>query len=90
MKSYSFKNYNSNYSDRELEILHLIVYEYSTREIADKLHIGFETVKTHRSSLMSKLNTKNVAGIVREGIRRGLVDVEQKILHINQQDRLIA
>lgn len=58
---------------RELEIIELIAYEFSTKEIAQKLFIGFETVKTHRKNIQIKLDVKNVAGIVREAFRRELL-----------------
>jgi len=32
---------------------------------------------------MTKLNAKNVAGIVREAITGGLVEIEQNFFHIN-------
>lgn len=53
-------------ANREREIINLIVYGFSTKEIAQKLFIGTETVKTHRSRIMSKLQVKKGAGIVRE------------------------
>jgi len=41
---------------REKEILNLIAKEYTGKEIANALYISTETVKTHRSNLMTKLN----------------------------------
>ena len=43
---------------RELEILHLIAGGMSTREIAEKLFVSENTVKTHSSRLLDKLNAK--------------------------------
>ena len=83
MKAHTLTPCYTDYTPREQEILHLIVYEYSTREIAEELHISFETVKTYRHNLMTKLNAKNVAGIVREAITGGLVEIEQNFFHIN-------
>jgi len=59
---------------REKEILILIVDEYTTHEIADKLFISLSTVETHRANLLSKLSVKNTAGLVRIAIEKGLVD----------------
>lgn len=56
---------------REQEILELIAYEYSTKEIAAKLFIGFQTVISHRKSLLKKLNVKNTAGLVRKAYEYG-------------------
>lgn len=57
---------------RELEILHLIVDEFTAPEIADRLHISLETVSSHRKNIREKLQVRNTAGIVREALRRGL------------------
>lgn len=57
---------------REIEILQLISSELSTLEIADKLFISIPTVETHRRNLMSKLQVKNLAGLVKYAIKHGL------------------
>lgn len=43
---------------RELEILHLIAGGLSNREIAEKLFVSENTVKTHSSRVFEKLNAK--------------------------------
>ncbi len=57
---------------REIEILRLIVEEYTTREIAEKLYIEFCTVETHRKNLIQKLGVKNTAGLVRVAVEQQL------------------
>lgn len=52
-------------SRREKEVLDLIVKEHTTQEIANKLFISLKTVESHRSNLLSKLNARNTAGLVR-------------------------
>ncbi len=52
-------------SRREREIIVLIARELSNDEIGAALHISTETVKTHRKSLMAKLNVRSVAGLVK-------------------------
>jgi DNA-binding NarL/FixJ family response regulator len=61
-------------SKRELEVLALIVKEYTTPEIAEKLFISLKTVESHRSSLVSKLNVRNSAGLVRAALELKLVE----------------
>lgn len=53
---------------REKEILKLIVEGYTSSEIAKILFISTRTVETHRSNLMSKLDIKNTAALVRFAI----------------------
>lgn len=61
---------------REKEILQLLVEEYSTAEIGDKLCIGEAGVETHRRNLRRKLGVKNTAGLVREALLNELVDLD--------------
>ena len=61
-------------SRREKEVLELIVREYTTQEIADKLFISLKTVESHRSSLISKLNVRNTAGLVRATLELRLLE----------------
>lgn len=61
-------------SSREKEILILIAHEYNTAEIAEKTFISLNTVNTHRRNLLSKLNAKNTAGLVKYAVENGLVD----------------
>ncbi|MEH1166829.1 response regulator transcription factor [Micromonospora sp. CPCC 205539] len=44
---------------REQDVLHLVAEGLSNTEIADRLHIGVTTVKTHITSLMAKTNSPN-------------------------------
>ncbi len=61
-------------SNREKEILTLIAQEFTTIEIADQTFISLNTVNTHRRNLLSKLNAKNTAGLVKYAIENGYVD----------------
>ena len=42
-------------------VINLIAYEFSSKEIANKLCVSPETIRTHRKNIMSKLSVKNVA-----------------------------
>lgn len=61
-------------SYREKQILSLIVKEYTNPEIAEQLFISLKTVETHRSNLISKLNVRNTAGLVRATIEYNLLE----------------
>ncbi len=66
--------YTPKLSRREKEVLELIMKEMTTQEIANTLFISVNTVETHRSGLMSKLGAKNIAGLVKITIEKGLLD----------------
>jgi two-component system response regulator NreC len=56
-------------SDREKEVLTLIVKGDSNHVIGDKLFISNRTVDTHRSNIMKKLEVNNVASLVRVALK---------------------
>ena len=58
---------------RELEILELIAQGMSNREIADKLFVSENTVKTHSSRLFEKLGAKRRTQAVQIGKEMGLI-----------------
>lgn len=58
---------------RELEILELIAAGMSNREIAGKLFVSENTVKTHSSRLFDKLNAKRRTQAVQIGKEAGLI-----------------
>ena len=58
---------------REKEILHLIIQEFTTEEMATKLFLSTKTVESHRSNLIQKLGVKNTAGLVRVAFEKGLL-----------------
>lgn len=61
-------------SRREKEILRLIIEEYTTAEIAEKLFISFGTVETHRRNMLSKLGARNTAGLVAAAYQYNILD----------------
>ncbi len=63
---------------REREILQLIAEGNTSAEISDKLFISPRTVDTHRANLMSKLDIRNTAGLVRYAIDKNIVASSSK------------
>ncbi len=66
----------SDLTPRERQVLKLVAEGKSSPEIAKELGLSVKTIEGHRGRLMSKLETKNVAGMVRHAIRLGLVSAE--------------
>ena len=60
-------------TQRELQILKLIVEEFSNHEIADNLFISVRTVETHRKNLMQKLNIDSTIGLIKYAVKKGLI-----------------
>lgn len=64
-------------SDREIEVMSLIVQGYINKEIADKLNIGLSTVITHRKNIMDKLGIKSVSALTIYAVMHGYVDINK-------------
>lgn len=62
-------------STREQEVLQLIAHEKTTAEIAMDLFLSSHTVLTHRKNLLSKLDVKNTAGLIRKSFELGFLSV---------------
>jgi DNA-binding NarL/FixJ family response regulator len=66
---------NSGLTDRELEILKLIVDGKSNKEIASELSLSVNTVAVHRSNIMEALGIHKTAELVVYAIKNGLVNL---------------
>lgn len=60
-------------SFRERDILRLLSLGYSSEEIAQKLNISSNTVKTHRKNILDKTSARNTIELVSMCIRQGLI-----------------
>lgn len=59
---------------REKDVLKLIMEELTSSEIANRLSISLNTVENHRASLFSKTGAKNIVGLIKYTIEKGLLD----------------
>ena len=64
-------------TDREIEVMSLIVQGYINKEIADRLNIGLSTVITHRKNIMDKLGMKSVSALTIYAVMHGYVDINK-------------
>jgi two-component system response regulator NreC len=67
-------------SNREKQVLKLVVLGYTNRQIANKLFISVKTAETYRARMQEKLEIKSRAALVRYALRMGLLvgeEVEQ-------------
>ncbi|MBW7868686.1 MAG: response regulator transcription factor [Brumimicrobium sp.] len=60
-------------SEREMEIIKYIAEGSTNVEIAEYLHLSQHTVNTHRKNIMTKLGTKNTAGLVMYAVKSNIV-----------------
>lgn len=62
-------------TEREMEVLNLVVQGYSNQQIADTLVISLATVKAHISSILSKLQVSSRAEAIAYAIKHKLVSI---------------
>jgi len=62
-------------TEREREVLKLVVEGHTTRQIADILVISPKTVEWHKTSLMNKLNIHNKTDLIKFAIRKAIITV---------------
>src|SRR3954447_23733837 len=63
-------------SAREREVLQLLAEGKTGAQIAEKLSLSQKTVETYRARLVEKLGIRDVAGLVKFAIQRGLVSLD--------------
>jgi two-component system response regulator NreC len=62
-------------TDRERDMLKLVVEGYKTRQIAEMLAITPKTVEAHKASLMKKLGIHSNLELVKYALRRGIISL---------------
>jgi len=60
-------------TDREREVLKLVVEGHTAREIADMLVVSPKTVEWYKTSLMNKLNIHNKTDLIKYAIRKRII-----------------
>ena len=71
-RSENLRGENSNeITEREAEVLRLIAWGYSNKEIAGRLELSVKTVETHKTNTMRKLGMSSRIDIVRYALLQG-------------------
>lgn len=66
---------NSDFTDRETEILKRICDGNTNKEIADSLHLSASTIDFHRGRIYSKAKCNNVAQLLKFALKKGIVEL---------------
>ena len=67
---------NIHLTQREKEVLQLLISGKSNKEIAYSLNISPKTVSVHRSNIMKKLDLHSAMDLVRYAAKLGLIDLD--------------
>jgi DNA-binding NarL/FixJ family response regulator len=65
---------HENLTEREFEVMQLLVTGMSVTHIAAKINLSVKTVSTHKTNLMQKMALENQSELIRYAMRHGLVD----------------
>ncbi len=60
-------------TERQREILQLIVQGKANKEIADIIHVSIKTVEFHRARIMTRLGVRSVAELTKVSLQQGLI-----------------
>ena len=61
-------------SNREFEVLQLLVAGISLTDIGTRLNLSVKTVSTHKTNLMQKMGLQNQSELIRYAIKHGLAE----------------
>ncbi|MBQ1611775.1 MAG: helix-turn-helix transcriptional regulator [Muribaculaceae bacterium] len=67
---------NSELTNRELEVLKLLASGLNSKEISEQLFISTNTVEYHRKQLLRKTESRNVAELIGNAYRRGILKID--------------
>jgi DNA-binding NarL/FixJ family response regulator len=60
-------------TEREIEIIRMICKQKTNKEIGELLGLSMRTIENHRTTILLKTETKNVAGIVMYALKHKLI-----------------
>lgn len=63
-------------SDREIEVLKLVVSGHQNKEIADLLNISINTVITHRKNISQKTGIKSLSGLTIYAVLKNIISID--------------
>ena len=65
---------HENLSNREFEVLRMLVEGTSVTDIALRLQLSVKTVSSHKANLMQKMGLPNQSELIRYALKHGLID----------------
>lgn len=73
--NYAKKN-GTGLTDREIDVIRLVAYGKTNKEIADELSISIHTVISHRKNITEKLGIKSISGLTVYAMLNNLIDAK--------------
>lgn len=73
------KSFENKLSDRETDVLKLLVQGKANKEIADELFISIHTVISHRKNITAKLGIKSTAAMAIYAVANNIIDINDNL-----------
>lgn len=73
------KSFENKLSDRETDVLKLLVIGKTNKEIADELFISIHTVISHRKNITTKLGIKSTAAMAIYAVASNIIDLNDNL-----------
>lgn len=64
------------FTDREIQVIQLLFEELTTNEIGDRINLSPRTIQGYRGRILEKTGAKNCVGIIKYGIKKGILRVD--------------
>lgn len=64
-------------SDRETEVMYMVIRGFEVKDIAKKLHLSVKTVHSYRSRIFEKLNIKSDTELTLLAVKRELISIDE-------------
>jgi two-component system, NarL family, invasion response regulator UvrY len=76
---YKKDNIFAGISDREMEVMMMVIRGVPVKEMAEKLNISHKTIHSYRSRIFEKLNVKSDLAVTLLAINHGLIVLEEPV-----------
>jgi DNA-binding NarL/FixJ family response regulator len=73
------KSFENKLSERETDVLKLLIQGKTNKEIADELFISIHTVISHRKNITTKLGIKSTAAMAIYAVANNIIDINDNI-----------
>ncbi len=61
------------FTERELQVIHLLIEEKTIKEMADTLDLSVKTIEAHRARIMKRMHVRSMAGMVAFAFKHNLI-----------------
>lgn len=68
---------NMEFTQKEIEIIRLICYQKTAREISEQVFLSERTVEQYRSNINKKIGAKNLVGVIKFALKNGIIRIEE-------------